>query len=269
METICPPAPLGPSLRFSIHTFCDNFVVLCGKSTGRKGIVGSVSERDAEIVRRVWAGEKLGPVADSLDLTRERVRQVFLRETGMPVSEVRREQAWARVEPFLESWFYAKRRWDPGKPWLERMGVDANRLRELLVWRGDPRLVAAFDEVRGYPVSPNNYPWGERRCVECREWAPLEAYGEMRSGGVQGRNIRCKACNRAGALRNYRKLKVERSGVDPSSERRCACCRVVKPRGDFYLGRVRADGLQTYCKACQGRMRSGERVADIRAEVIA
>ena len=69
-------------------------------------------------------------------------------------------------------------------------------------------------------------------CVKCD--------GPFRSGQVP------RQSDQAGRMEHT--LEAE---CQDASNKLCGKCGMLKPRGDFYRNRSHADGLQSYCKACQ------------------
>lgn len=108
-----------------------------------------------------------------------------------------------------------------------------------------------------------------KRCSHCKRDLPLSEYQKNRKR-LDGLQDRCKACRRAhdeDAARKAHKAEYDRfyraddlaswhaqqPQPDPTVKT-CAKCGETKPLTDYYRNSKRADGVQTYCKACSAAL---------------
>lgn len=100
-----------------------------------------------------------------------------------------------------------------------------------------------------------------KRCIRCGETKPTtEFYWRNRyyakAGLVSSPMSKCKACTKKYAEARYRKRRPD----VPEGMKWCGRCRKHVPLSEFGPNRARPDGVQNYCRRCQGlAVRTSER----------
>lgn len=82
-----------------------------------------------------------------------------------------------------------------------------------------------------------------KTCAKCKEEKPI---GEFASGG---KKVYCRPCYREKSRANYHRHKAKWREADPTPQRACTLCALVKPATAFHRS-PSPGGLVSACKTC-------------------
>jgi len=106
------------------------------------------------------------------------------------------------------------------------------------------------------PASLEGMPVNGKKCPDCVEVKPVEAFG-LNKTNRDGRAAYCKPCARRRSQEGYRE-RLSRKGIAvrekyevPSGHKRCPSCAEVKPHSEWHRARVNSDGFASECKSCR------------------
>ncbi len=90
-----------------------------------------------------------------------------------------------------------------------------------------------------------------KRCAKCRKFKQKSEFTKDKKS-KDGLYNWCKACLNLHRRERTRKIREAWGTREPSRKgfKSCPSCDETKPKTEFYLNRMRKDGLSSYCKGC-------------------
>lgn len=127
------------------------------------------------------------------------------------------------------------------------------------------------------PSTPPTQPTQTKYCPKCKETKDVAEFSRD-TAKKDGIRTYCQACTAAASAAYRERQRIARSDtlaanyrspVEEAHTKVCPKCKQTKGFAEFGRNVSKADGMQTYCKACAGQLqkllRSGERTGDTEA----